>query len=471
MAKKISVNDISPAEVGDRGSIKKRNQNDLYEKRKKIHPKSIEGFFENIRSYTVWVTMLGYLILPWINWSGQQAIRFDLPGRKFNIVGITFWPQDFILLSWLMIIGFMALFLVTTVAGRAYCGYVCPQTTWTRFFMWIEEFTEGSRNQRIKLDNADLDSRKFSKRLQKHFLWILLSLTTGFTFVGYFVPVKELVVQMAQFQMHPWAVFWGFFFSGATYLNAGWMREQVCMYMCPYARFQSAMFDSDTLIVSYDIARGEPRALKRKEDDEGDCVDCELCVQVCPTGIDIRDGLQYECITCASCIDACDQVMRKYKKPEGLIRYTTENALGGKGMAFLRPKVLVFGAVMLMFSFAFMTALVTRVPLELDIIRERGQLYRYSSAGDLENLYHLKIMNMSQRDDHFAIEILEDNFKLIGDKEVKVHSGEILSLPVRLVSMDPESGRANQKVHFKVSSLERRRVKTTEESRFIGPSR
>jgi len=276
----------------------------LYEKREKIHPRAIGGFFDTIRSRTVWITMGFFLSVPWLNWQGRQAILFDLPERKFHILGITFWPQDFILLSWLILFALFSLFLVITLSGRVYCGYVCPQTTWTRFFIWIEEFTEGSRNQRIKLDNADLDKNKFIKRFQKHFLWILLSLITGFTFVGYFLPIRSIAGQVFEFQLHPWAVFWGLFFSSTTYLNAGWLREQLCMYMCPYARFQSAMFDENTLVISYDAQRGEPRGTRKKGDDLsvkqlGRCVDYTLCVHVFPTGIDIRQGVQYGCIVCA----------------------------------------------------------------------------------------------------------------------------------------------------------------------------
>jgi cytochrome c oxidase accessory protein FixG len=410
-----------------------------------------------------------FLFIPWINWQGRQAILFDLPARKFHILGLTFWPQDFILLSWMILIAIFGLFLATTISGRVYCGYVCPQTTWTRFFIWIEELTEGSRNQRIKLDQAELDKYKFFKRFQKHSLWVLLSLMTGFTFIGYFVPVRSIAGQVMEFSLTPWAVFWGLFFSFTTYLNAGWMREQLCKYMCPYARFQSAMFDRDTLVVTYDEERGEPRSKKRKNQEIGDCVDCELCVQVCPTGIDIRKGLQYECISCAACIDACDQVMEKYKKPKGLIRYSTQNAVEHKQFKILRPKVFIYGAAFALFALFFLTALAVRVPLEVDVLRERGMLYRYSSAGELENLYQLKLMNMTQKDREYWIRVDDDRFKYIGPDKVNVAAGDLASLPVRLVSLDPNALNPNEKVKFIVGDMNKKRFKTHEESRFISP--
>ena len=308
---------------------------EYYKKREKIQPRKVTGIFANLRIASV-LTLLGlYYVFPWIQWNGHQAVLLDLPQRKFHYFGITFWPQDFFYLAILLIIAALALFFFTTLAGRLWCGFACPQTVWTEVFLWIEEFVEGNRNKRLKLDKAPMDARKFRIRATKHIIWIALSLWTGFTFVGYFTPIITLSSSVASLSLGGWEWFWILFYGFATYGNAGWMREQVCTYMCPYARFQSAMFDKDTLVISYDEKRGEPRGARKrtadlKDNNLGSCVDCTMCVQVCPTGIDIRDGLQYQCIGCAACIDICDDVMDKMGYEKGLIRYTTENTLDGK---------------------------------------------------------------------------------------------------------------------------------------------
>ena len=309
----IDLQDVAPAEVGEI---------DLYQRREKIYTRKIEGFYQRVRLFSGWPLLLGYLLLPWLEWDGRQAVLFDLPARKFHIFGLTFWPQDAPMLAFMLMIAAFGLFAVTTFAGRIWCGYTCPQTVWTSIFMWLEQKTEGSRNQRIKLDKAPWSAEKIAKKAAKHASWLFVGLVTGMTFVGYFNPIRDLVYDFVTLSPGKWQFLWTLFFTLATYINAGWMREQVCKYMCPYARFQSVMFDQDTLIVSYDKKRGEPRGsrkrnLDRKETDLGDCVACELCVQVCPTGIDIRNGLQYECIGCALCVDACNSVMDKMAVPQG----------------------------------------------------------------------------------------------------------------------------------------------------------
>ncbi len=300
----------------------------LYEVRQKIYPRAVRGWFAGWRWSLVWLTQIVFYGLPWLQWNDRQAVLFDLASRKFYILGFVFWPQDFIYLTGLLIIAAYSLFLFTAVGGRLWCGYACPQTVYTEIFMWIERKVEGDRQRRIRLDAEPLGARKLGLKTAKHGLWIALALWTGITFVGYFTPIRELLGHALAFELGPWEAFWVFFYGFATYGNAGWMREQVCKYMCPYARFQSAMFDKDTMIVTYDAARGEPRGARSKKADYraqglGSCVDCTMCVQVCPTGIDIRNGLQYECIGCAACIDACNQVMDKMGYPQGLIRYTT----------------------------------------------------------------------------------------------------------------------------------------------------
>jgi cytochrome c oxidase accessory protein FixG len=443
----------------------------LYAAREKIHPKSIHGRFERLREVTVWGTMGLYLLLPWIQWEGRQAIWFDLPGRQFHIFGVSFWPQDFVLLSWLLILAAFALFFFTVLAGRVYCGYVCPQTTWTRFFTWIEDWIEGDRSARFKLDAAPWSISKLVKRGSKHSAWLALALITGITFVGYFTPITELLYRMFGLALGPWEMFWIGFFTVATYMNAGWMREQVCMYMCPYARFQSVMFDHDTLIVSYDEKRGEPRTRGAKSRDDtsaGDCIDCGLCVQVCPTGIDIRDGLQYECITCAACIDACDLVMDKIGKPRGLVRYTTENALEGKPSRILRPRLIGYGVVLALMSALFVTALFLRVPAELDVIRDRVNLYRIASDGSIENSYRLEVMNKTQRDLTFRLSFRgAEGLAWSGPETVDVGAGGNVTVGVTLGFNPTYHTVKTSDVWFVMESTDGQGIRRERESRFI----
>lgn len=463
--------DSSKKPVNRYATLKQDNPDriDLYEKREKIHPKSVKGFWENVRVWTVWITMSIYVLLPWLNWNGKQAILFDLPGRKFHIFSITFWPQDFLLLSWLLIIAAFSLFVATALFGRAWCGFYCPQTVWTRFFMWIEEWTEGDRLQRKKLDNLPWSFDKIRKRVAKHTLWLALAFITGFTFIGYFSPVRELVGEYLNFSLGPWQMFWGLFFTAATYTNAGWMREQVCLHMCPYARFQSVMFDKDTMIVSYDTERGEPRGKKKSETPVGDCVNCEICVQVCPTGIDIRDGLQYECISCAACIDGCNEIMDKLGRPRGLIRYTTENALEHKTVHWFRGRTIGYTLVLSVMIIAFSYNLLNRIPLEVDVIRDRNQLYRTLPDGSIENSYTLKLANKSQAAHEYTIQINDPTLTYDGPTSVTLESGALKSISVHVVEPNDSEPGVNRPVFFKVKSLSEAGVVVNKESRFIRP--
>ncbi|MEM8768488.1 MAG: cytochrome c oxidase accessory protein CcoG [Pseudomonadota bacterium] len=386
---------------------------DLYQRREKIFTRFVGGFFQRLRFFTGWPLLTGYFLLPWINWGERQAVLFDLPAREFHIFTLTFFPQDFWLLGWLLMIAAFGLFTVTTVVGRLWCGYTCPQTVWTAIFMWAEQVAEGPRHARIRLEQAPWSFEKLRKRAAKHSMWIGFAALTGVTFVGYFTPIRELVPDLTVFEASGWAVFWSLFFTGATYTNAGWMREQVCIYMCPYARFQSAMFDKDTLIVSYDASRGEPRGSRKRSadaaaDNLGDCIDCQLCVQVCPVGIDIRDGLQYECIGCAHCIDACDQVMDKMDYPRGLVRYTTEHELSGGKTHWFRGRAVGYAVVLLVLMTAFTVAIFSRKPFEVDVIRERGELFQVNTADQVVNPYSLKVLNKTQGPQRYTIEVVSD---------------------------------------------------------------
>jgi len=379
----------------------------LADVRGKIYPRSVSGLFARWRVVFVFLTQLVFYGLPWLQWNGRQAVLFDLGARKFYLFGLVLWPQDVVYLAVLLVISALALFLFTAVAGRLFCGYACPQTVYTEIFMWIERKVEGDRLARIRLDESPWTARKLRLKLTKHALWIVVAWWTGSTFIGYFAPIRELGAALLALQLGPWQWFWMLFYGFATWGNAGFMREAVCKYMCPYARFQSVMVDPDTFVVTYDQGRGEPRGGRSRKTDHkaaglGDCVDCSLCVQVCPTGIDIRDGLQYLCIGCGACIDACDQVMDKMQYPAGLIRYASQNAVqqgwspGQARRRLLRPRVLVYGAVILALAAAFVASLALRNPLRVDVIRDRGVLARETPGGMIENVYRLQLINTSE---------------------------------------------------------------------------
>jgi len=376
----------------------------LFEIRRKIYPRAVTGFLASQRVLLVVLTQLAFYGTAWLEWNGRQAVLFDLAARKFYIFGFVFWPQDFIFLTGLLVIAALSLFLFTAIAGRLWCGYACPQTVYTELFMWIERKVEGDRMARMRLDAQPMSGRKLRLKATRHALWILLAAWTGFTFVGYFTPIRELGASLAAFSLGPWETFWMLFYGFATWGNAGFMREQVCKYMCPYARFQSVMFDPDTLIVTYDTRRGEPRGSRGKSVDPrasglGDCVDCGICVQVCPTGIDIRNGLQYECIGCGACVDGCNQVMARIGYPKGLIRYSTENALAGRYRDrdilrhLLRPRTLLYSGLLLAVTVAVVAGIVLRTPVKMNIIRDRGNIVRELEDGRLENVYRVQIMN------------------------------------------------------------------------------
>ena len=387
----------------------------FFEAHKKIYPRSISGMFMNWRWAMVLLTQLLFYGLPWLEWGQRQIVLFDLGARRFYLFGLVLYPQDFIYLTGLLIISALSLFLFTAVAGRLWCGFTCPQTVYTEIFMWIEHKVEGDRSARIRLDQGGWTVEKIWKKFLKQFLWVAIALWTGFTFVGYFVPIRSLGGELLDLQ-GSWQIFWVLFYGFATYGNAGYMREQVCKYMCPYARFQSAMFDKDTLIVSYDAQRGEQRGPRKKDVDYkaqglGDCIDCKLCVQVCPVGIDIRNGLQYECIGCGLCIDACNNVMDNLNYPRGLIRLTTQNAVtkGWMGKQILRriarPRVLIYSCILLGLSIAMVVSLAIREPLKVDVIRDRASLARIVSGGKLENVYRLQVMNATEKAQTYGISV------------------------------------------------------------------
>jgi cytochrome c oxidase accessory protein FixG len=388
----------------------------LYAASQKIYPRSVQGIFAYWRWILVVLTQLLFYGLPWFEWGTRQAVLFDLASRRFYIFGLVLYPQDFIYLTGLLVIAALSLFLFTAVAGRLWCGYACPQTVYSEIFLWIERKVEGDRSARMRLDDANFSLEKLVKKWYKHLLWIFFSIWTGFTFVGYFTPIRELAMEFFQTHMSSWELFWVFFYALATYGNAGFMREQVCKYMCPYARFQSAMFDHDTLIVTYDSERGEPRGARSRKADLnilnlGACVDCSLCVQVCPTGIDIRHGLQYECIGCGACADVCDNVMEKMGYAKGLVRYTTQNALQNKWtskqmwLRLLRPRIQIYTMILVALVLGLLVSLSMRTPFKVDVVRDRATLARITEYGTLENVFRLQIMNAAEHEQRFSLAV------------------------------------------------------------------
>lgn len=453
----------------------------LYEKHKKVYARATSGKFNSLRWFFVFLTQAIFYFGPWIQWKGRQALLFNLDERKFYFFDLVLWPQDVIYLSVILLLSAFALFLFTAVAGRLFCGYACPQTVYTEIFMWIENKIEGDRNARIKLDQAPMSAKKLRIKASKFFLWAVLSFWTGVTFVGYFMPMRELMGDLVNFTISGWSAFWVFFYSAFCFLQAGFMREQVCKYMCPYARFQSVMFDPDTLVVTYDQARGEPRGARRKTDDLkakglGDCVDCKVCVQVCPTGIDIRNGLQYECIGCGLCIDACNEIMVKMDYKPGLIRYDTENSVdknySSKEMLrhIMRPRIMLYTGILLIISAIFVYSLSTRIPLRVDVLRDRGVMTREVGDGLTENVYILHIMNMQDSVRTFRVqpEGLE-GILLDGQDAFKVEPLGNLTQPINVrVPADQGVPGANQ-IRFVIVDTENPSVRLDEKSTFIQP--
>ena len=466
---------------GKDGSIPVRfaddTERELYARRKKIHPREVQGRFARLRVLAVWALLGLFYLVPWIPFQGRQLVLFDLPARKFYILWFSFFPQDFLYLTFFLILCALSLFFFTSLAGRLWCGYACPQTVWTEAFMWIERAVEGDRGRRLKLDKQSMNGRKLRLRATKHFLWVVFALWTGFTFVGFFTPIQDLGARLLAFELGPWETFWVLFYGFATYGNAGWMREQVCTYMCPYARFQGAMFDRDTLIVAYDEGRGEARGSRKRgvapaSVGLGDCIDCTLCVQVCPTGIDIRDGLQYQCIGCAACIDACDDVMDRMGYARGLVRYTTENAVQGGRSHVLRPRVIVYGAVLVLLSIALIVSILMRTPLELDVLRDRNALYRDTSEGLVENVYTLKLINMDETEHVYKVTLsgTQGMSLALGRDELRVAAGEVLSVPAS-VQIDPYLlKKISTKVVFTAQAVDDPTLRIDEEARFLGPA-
>lgn len=502
----------------------------LYQAEGKVYPRDVRGRYDTLRRAAVFLLLGMYYVFPWLLWSERQAVLFDLPARRFYVFGLAFWPQDFIFLALLLILAGISLFFFTALAGRLWCGYACPQTVWTEVFLWVERWTEGDRAKRMKLDAGPWTREKLLRKGGKHIAWFLLAAWTGFTFVGFFTPIRDLALRFPALDWSGWETFWVVFYGFATWGNAGILREQVCKYMCPYARFQGAMFDRDSLIIAYDLRRGEARGARRRglgsvaerargllsveaaerwiaralqnmhapaqaevrsttgafdayrgapaltasapdTAELGDCIDCTWCVQVCPVGIDIRNGLQYECIACGACIDACDQVMDRLQYPRGLIRYTTQNALDGKPGRVLRPRIVIYGLLLLGLIGGWAWGVTHRATLGAEVLRDRNALYRVSADGGIENAYTLKLINKDHRAQVYLIDVADRAGPQLRDGAIRVEAAaeSVQSLAFTLVAPAAQA-RGRREVVLQISAADAAQDGTRVKTAFFGPS-
>lgn len=447
----------------------------LYEAEDKVYTRRITGFYQRLRRYTGLPLIAGFILMPWLVIDGRPAMLFDLPERKFHILWTTFWPHDAMYLAWLLIISAFLLFTVTVLVGRVWCGFTCPQTVWTQMYIFLEYVFQGDRNKRIKLDAEPWSANKAIRKGLTYTSWLAVALITALTFVGYFVPIRELILGLVQFSAHPAAFFWVAFFTLATFVNAGMLRQQVCKYMCPYARFQSVMYDADTLTVFYDYVRGEKRGPRKalesyQEQGLGDCIDCSWCVQVCPVDIDIRDGMQSECIDCGLCVDACNAVMDKMQYPRGLIRFTTEDTIKQGKAKILRPRLVAFVTVLLVMIGVFTYNLSTRAPLGMEVLRDRGvRMYRISGK-DVQNVYTIKINNMDGKAHRYELAVSgQYPFRLQAYKSHEVNSGEVFTIPVRVAVSREALLEVETHVTFTLTAIDDESLTTEHRSTFIGP--
>ncbi len=467
-------------------SIQSATLSDLYEEAghwhvntggETIHAKRIPGRFRRLKWMTSSIWLL-FFLLPYLRWEGRQAILFDIPSRQFHVFGLTFLPQDVWMLALVLLFLAIVLIGVTVIAGRVFCGYFCFQTAWTDVFTWIEDKLEGPPAKRRKLDKAPWDATKIRIKATKHILWLLIAILTGVTFAGWFTDIYQLWVDFFTLQAHPAAwVTLGLFIAG-TYILAGFMREQTCFWLCPYARIQGVMYDSETILPTYDVKRGEPRGRLRKgasvtEDEFGDCIDCKQCVAVCPTGIDIRNGQQEGCITCGLCIDACDQVMDKINRPHGLIRYASLDEIEGKPRIplFKRPKVLVSTGIMAVALAGIIYGIANIAGIELKVLHDRQPLYVLQSDGSIQNKYQIKVLNKTDKDIHVKVTVEgPEGLRLVGaEKPFLARKGEISAHTVFVRIPKKSLVEERLPVTFVVAAEEQPTLTTSYESMFFGP--
>ncbi len=444
----------------------------LYRNKRQIHPRAVSGRFNSLRWLMVWATQIVFYGACWLEWDGRQALLFDIVHEKLYLFGLVLWPQDALLLALVLILSATGLFLVTAVAGRLFCGFACPQTVYTSIFMWVEAKVEGDHLARLKLAERPLDADKLLRKGAKHGLWLAIALWTGITFVGYFTPIRQLLPHLAAFTLGPWEAFWLIFYTLFTYVQAGFTREMVCQHMCPYSRFQGVMFDPETRNVAYDAARGEPRGARRQSG-QGDCIDCGICVQVCPTGIDIRDGLQYQCINCGLCIDACDTVMDKVGSPRGLIRFASETELASGRQSsrhWKRPRLAVYATVLGCFTLLGAWTLSERSLLLVDVLRDRGSLVRETAEGDFENAYTLKLMNLAEQEREFEVRAEGlPGIRIQGAQRFAAPAGATAPVHVTVAVPGPAERQGIQPISFHIVAVDDPRTRREERSTFVLP--
>jgi cytochrome c oxidase accessory protein FixG len=404
-------------DVHDVEAVNAAHKRSLYQKRIAIHPKRMDGTFRRVKWAAMAVLLGIYYLTPWIRWdrgpgAPDQAVLIDFPGRRFYFFFIEIWPQEVYYITGLLILAAVGLFLATAIAGRLWCGYACPQTVWTDLFIAVENMVEGDRNARMRLDKAPWTGQKVARKTIKHAIWLIIAVLTGGAWVFYFADAPTLARQLLTFDAPAVAYITIGVLTSTTYLLGGFAREQVCTYMCPWPRIQGAMLDEDSLAVTYRRDRGEPRGPHKKNEPwegRGDCIDCKQCVAVCPMGIDIRDGLQLECIQCALCIDACNDIMGKIGRPKGLIAYDTDANIERRKQGLpthfnlWRPRVILYAVILLVVALIMTTALVLRSDVDVNVIRDRNPLFVMLSDGSIRNGYTVKILNKRYGEARFQI--------------------------------------------------------------------
>ncbi|WP_428821165.1 cytochrome c oxidase accessory protein CcoG [Microbulbifer sp. MCCC 1A16149] len=427
----------------------------------KFHVRLTEGRFQNLRRFTSWPLLALFFGLVWVQFDGEPWLLFSLEQRRIVLFGSAFSWRDLPLLAGLLIASASLLFFIAVAWGRVWCGFACPQTIWTWIFIRIEDLTEGKANRRAREAGTPFTRYRLARRIVKHALWILLALATAVTFTGYFIPVREIFADSMQFQLSPATAGWILTMAGLTYANAGLVREKICLHACPYARFQSVMFDRDTRTVTYDVHRGEPRANLRKADTQrGDCVDCGLCVQVCPAGIDIREGLQAACIDCGACIDACDKVMQKLDRPKGLIRFASEAQLTGKRSQLIRPRLAGYGAVTLCAMASVLYGFTDTTRLLVEIRRDRDALFTRLDRHTVCNHYRVKVEGYSEAQRFVEVSISgAGQSELFGARKIDLLENNASWLPYRVCLRDP--GPAKREFTFNFVSGDVSTAKTT----------
>lgn len=445
-----------------------------------IHAKRMPGFFRTFKNRAQLALWLPFFLLPYLRWNGKQAILFDIDHNQFHFFNLTVLPQDIWMLSLILLVAAMTLFAVTSVASRVWCGYFCFQTAWTDWFTWLENKIEGNPTTRRKLDEAPWSFDKLKKKGLKHLIWMLISLLTGISFSIWFVDAFDYWNRLLHLQLPlvGWVVLIMFFFG--TYLLAGFLREQVCFWLCPYARIQGVMSDNQTILPTYDYTRGEPRGKLRRGGEvvapQGDCIDCFQCVQVCPTGVDIRNGQQLGCITCGLCIDACDVVMDKIGKPRGLIRYASLDELSGKPRKemYQHPRTLVYIAIILLALGGIVWGLTHMGAMTLKVVHERQPLFVQMSDGSVQNKYDFKVLNKTNRDMQVKVSAeggVADQVIIGAGKQRLARHGKSTTFTIFVKAPAKGLGKDVVPIQFRVESVEDPNVFAEYTSKFYGPKR